>query len=102
MTDSGGIQEEAAALQRPVLVLRENTERMEGVKAGISEIVGTDIDLIVTQASKILKNVNGIHDTMSRAKFPYGNGTAAKQIVAVLINRYEGRRSQKVAGKRFT
>jgi UDP-N-acetylglucosamine 2-epimerase (non-hydrolysing) len=89
MTDSGGLQEEASALQRPVLVLRQKSERMEGVKAGIAQVVGThDIQKIVRFASKLLQNENEIYASMSKPKFPYGNGTAAQRIVEIVENRY--------------
>jgi len=90
MTDSGGLQEEASALQRPVLVLREKSERMESVDAGIAQVVGTtSVDRIVDAASLLLQNIDGKYDKMSTPTFPYGNGTAAKQIVAIVRERYQ-------------
>jgi UDP-N-acetylglucosamine 2-epimerase (non-hydrolysing) len=87
MTDSGGLQEEAAALQKPVLVLRDNTERKEGVQAGIAKVVGAkNVTYIVEEAVRLLNNVNGAYDAMSIKTSIYGNGTAAKQIVDVLLN----------------
>ena len=92
MTDSGGLQEEASALQRPVLVLREKSERMESVDAGIAQVVGTtSVDRIVDAASLLLQNIDGKYDKMSTPTFPYGNGTAAKQIVAIVRERYQRR-----------
>ena len=92
MTDSGGLQEEASALQRPVLVLREKSERMESVDAGIAQVVGTtSVDRIVDAASLLLQNIGGRYDDMSKPTFPYGNGTAAKQIVAIVRERYQRR-----------
>lgn len=91
MTDSGGIQEEAAALQKPVLVLREKTERVEGVKAGIAKVLGSkNVSFIVEETSKLLNNIDGSYDRMSKKTDCYGNGTAAIQIVNILLNK--GRR----------
>eukprot|EP00736_Rhodelphis_marinus_P001088 Rmarinus@m.12877 len=84
MTDSGGLQEESTVLSRPVLVLRESTERMEGVIAGVASLVGTDTERIVAEARKLL-DIPEVYESMSRAAFPYGDGTAASQIVNVVI-----------------
>ncbi len=78
ISDSGGIQEEAPTLNVPVLVTRDTTERQEGVDAGVSFLVGTDTTTIVTKTSEILKQL----DRFKTMKNPYGDGTAAKQIVA--------------------
>ena len=81
MTDSGGIQEEATAMRKPVLVLRQNSERMEGVHAGVAKLVGSaDAEKIVREATALLRNENDIHTEMSQPKFPYGDGTAAVKI----------------------
>ena len=83
LTDSGGIQEEAPALGKPVLVLREKTERPEGVLAGTVKIVGTDIDRIVKEASNILASKTA-YDKMARASNPYGDGKAAQRIFNII------------------
>ena len=85
MSDSGGIQEEAPHLGKPVLVLRDVTERVEAQKAGTVKLVGTDVHEIVLQASKLLKNSNEYHK-MSKLINPYGNGNASAKIVDVLLN----------------
>jgi UDP-N-acetylglucosamine 2-epimerase (non-hydrolysing) len=83
MTDSGGIQEEAPSLGKPVLVLRDTTERPEGVEAGTLKLVGTDEDGIYCQVKQLLDNA-GAYEEMARASNPYGNGTACDQITAAL------------------
>jgi len=83
LTDSGGIQEEATGLGIPCLVLRDVTERPEGVEAGILKLVGTETLKIVTEARKILTNPQ-IHAAMSQAANPYGEGKAAEKIVSLL------------------
>lgn len=83
LTDSGGIQEEAPSLGRPVLVLRETTERPEGVRAGTARLVGTDRARIVRAAADLLTNEKA-YGRMSRARNPYGDGRAAERIVGVL------------------
>jgi UDP-N-acetylglucosamine 2-epimerase (non-hydrolysing) len=83
LTDSGGIQEEAPSLGKPVLVMRENTERPEAVAAGIVELVGTDPDLIVSRVNKLLHDKSH-YQTMSEAINPYGDGSAAPRIINAL------------------
>lgn len=83
MSDSGGIQEEAPALGKPVLVLRDTTERPEGINAGTLKLVGTNTETIYTEANTLLED-EAEYQKMSEAKNPYGNGTASKQIVAAL------------------
>jgi UDP-N-acetylglucosamine 2-epimerase (non-hydrolysing) len=83
LTDSGGIQEEAPTLGRPVLVLRETTERPEGVRAGTARLVGTDRIRIVRAASELLTDT-AAYRRMSRARNPYGDGRAARRIVGAL------------------
>ena len=87
LTDSGGIQEEAPSLGVPVLVLREVTERPEGVAAGCVKVVGTDKKNIVMEASRLIDNA-GEHDRMSRAKNPYGDGRASERIVKILLDHF--------------
>lgn len=81
ITDSGGIQEEAPSLQTPVIVVRESTERQEGVDSGTLELVGTDTDRIVDAASKLLDN-EGLYRAMVARPNPYGDGLSAERIVA--------------------
>lgn len=83
LTDSGGIQEEAPGLGRPVLVLREVTERPEGVEAGTVRLVGTDADRIVAEVRRLLDDPVA-HAEMARAVNPYGDGHAASRIVGSL------------------
>jgi len=83
LTDSGGIQEEAPSLGKPVLVMRETTERPEAVEAGTVEIVGLNKKKIVKGVSRLLNNKNH-YQKMSRAHNPYGDGLACKRIVDVL------------------
>lgn len=84
LTDSGGIQEEAPSLGVPTLVLRERTERQEGVAAGTLKLVGTDPDQIVTEAMYLLDDPKA-HAAMAGAINPYGDGHAAERIVAALL-----------------
>lgn len=79
LTDSGGVQEEAPSLGKPVLVLRETTERPEGLEAGTARLVGTDTDRIVEEASCLLTDADA-YGQMARAINPYGDGKAAQRI----------------------
>ena len=88
LTDSGGIQEEAPGLQVPVLVLRETTERPEGLATGLVELVGTDRHSIVSAAEKILSAPDRTRST-HLADSPYGDGKAAGRIVSILLARSE-------------
>lgn len=83
VTDSGGIQEEAPSLGKPVLVMREVTERMEGVEAGTAKIVGTRYEDIVNQCQRLLTDID-YYNGMAQSINPYGDGTASKQIVDIL------------------
>lgn len=85
LTDSGGIQEEAPGLGKPVLVMRDTTERPEALEAGTVKLVGTDFDMIVNEVSVLLDNP-GHYDNMSKAVNPYGDGQACKRIVNILSN----------------
>lgn len=80
LTDSGGIQEEAPGLGKPVLVMRNTTERPEAVDAGTVKLVGTDYDAIVDNASKLLTDRN-LYNKMSKATNPYGDGKACERII---------------------
>jgi UDP-N-acetylglucosamine 2-epimerase (non-hydrolysing) len=83
LTDSGGVQEEAPALGKPVLVMRETTERPEGIAAGTARLVGTDSARIVAELTRLLGNPDA-HAAMARAHSPYGDGQASARIAAVL------------------
>ena len=84
MTDSGGIQEEAPALGKPVLVMRDTTERPEALEAGTVKLVGTDYEKIVNEVFKLLNNQE-YYDRMSKAINPYGDGIACGRIVKRLF-----------------
>jgi UDP-N-acetylglucosamine 2-epimerase (non-hydrolysing) len=86
LTDSGGIQEEAPTFHKPVLVLREKTERPEGVEAGLAQLVGTDEDLIVARASTLIADPEARRAMAGRGN-PYGDGRASERIAAVLAGR---------------
>lgn len=83
MSDSGGIQEEAPSLGKPVLVLRDTTERPEGVDVGTLKLVGTDVDKIVREADRLLTDAS-TYEKMSNASNPYGDGKASARIVETL------------------
>jgi len=83
ISDSGGIQEEAPALGKPVLVARTNTERPEGVTAGTLKLVGTEASVIFTEADALLSNP-ATYQQMSEAKNPYGDGTSSQQIISFI------------------
>ena len=85
LTDSGGVQEEAPALGKPVLVMRETTERPEGVAAGTALLVGTDSDRIVTEIFTLLDD-KAAYEAMARAHNPFGDGNTARRIVELLGN----------------
>lgn len=87
LTDSGGVQEEAPSLGKPVLVLREETERPEGVEAGAAILVGTDEDRIVLEASRLLED-EATYRAIAQVRSPYGDGHAAERIVAALLDRF--------------
>ncbi len=90
LTDSGGIQEEAPTFGTPVLVLREVTERPEGVAAGVARLVGTDRGLIVGEALAALAGVNGDGDREAGFTNPYGDGDAAARIADIVAHRLTG------------
>lgn len=83
LTDSGGVQEEAPALGKPVLVMRETTERPEGVSAGTARLVGTDVTRIVTELFNLLDD-KAAYEAMARAHNPFGDGQSAGRIVELI------------------
>lgn len=88
LTDSGGVQEEAPALGKPVLIMRDTTERPEGVSAGCAKLVGLGANDIVGQTNKLLDDPVA-YDAMSQVQNPYGDGTAAKQIADAVLGRVQ-------------
>jgi len=85
LTDSGGIQEEATGLGKPTLVLREKTERPEGVSAGVLKLVGTNTDMIITETSRLLDDPTA-WAKMAHAANPFGDGHAAERIVQAILD----------------
>lgn len=83
MSDSGGVQEEAPSLGKPVLVLRDTTERPEGVSAGTLKLVGTDYSSVKIMMKELLNNVE-LYNQMANAENPYGDGTTSKQILDII------------------
>ncbi|MGL5633684.1 MAG: non-hydrolyzing UDP-N-acetylglucosamine 2-epimerase [Sarcina sp.] len=94
MTDSGGLQEEAPHLGKPVLVLRDVTERPEAVKAGTVKLVGTDVDVILREANALLTD-DAYYVQMSKAVNPYGDGKASERIVDAIL-KYYGKNDKEV------
>ncbi len=99
LTDSGGIQEEAPALGKPVLVLRDTTERPEGIKAGTARLTGTDTARIVAEVSRLLDSPSALA-RMSRAHSPYGDGRASQRIADLLERETAGSRLIAVSRER--
>ena len=87
LTDSGGVQEEAPSLGKPVLVMRENTERPEAVTAGTVKLIGTDEDRIVEEVDSLLNN-QAIYEAMANAVNPYGDGKAGARTVAAIAQMF--------------
>jgi UDP-N-acetylglucosamine 2-epimerase (non-hydrolysing) len=100
LTDSGGVQEEAPALGKPVLVLREVTERPEAVEAGFAELVGTDPERIVAAASRWLAEPARSNER-GPAFLPYGDGRASQRIAEAMLHRFvaQGRRALAAAAR---
>jgi UDP-N-acetylglucosamine 2-epimerase (non-hydrolysing) len=89
LTDSGGVQEEAPALGKPVLVMRETTERPEGVVAGTAKLVGTDSSRIVSEIFSLLDD-KAAYEAMARAHNPFGDGQSSRRIVEALAQEVWG------------
>ncbi len=89
LTDSGGVQEEAPFFKRPILVLREDTERPEGITAGVSKLVGSDEELIFAEVKKLL-NDSSYYDSFKSSSNPYGDGHAAKLTIDFLVEKLKG------------
>lgn len=85
LTDSGGLQEEAPSIGKPVIVLRENTERPEGLRAGTAILAGTDENRVFEIASQLLED-NAVYEKMAKAVNPYGDGKASDRIVDIILN----------------
>ena len=90
LTDSGGVQEEAPALGKPVLVMREVTERQEGIEAGVARLVGTDRGRIFRETASLLTNPEA-YAAMAHAENPYGNGDSCAKIIGVLKQVFSGK-----------
>jgi UDP-N-acetylglucosamine 2-epimerase (non-hydrolysing) len=88
LTDSGGLQEEAPSLGKPVLVLRETTERPEAVDAGTAKLIGTDRDRILSEASALLESP-AVYEKMANAVNPFGDGQASERIVQIVSEFFE-------------
>jgi len=86
LTDSGGIQEEAPSLGKPVLVMRKTTERPEGIAAGTARLVGTDKERIIEETTRLIDDGEA-YDAMARAVNPYGDGMASERIVRIILER---------------
>ncbi len=89
ITDSGGIQEEAPSIGKPVLVLRRETERPEAVQEGVARVIGPSAEAIVSEAERLLRNAQA-YEQMARQGSPYGDGKAAGRIVGVLKRKAQG------------
>lgn len=89
LTDSGGIQEEAPSLGKPVLVLRNTTERPEAVEAGTVRLIGTDKDVVYAETKRLLTD-QAAYDAMSNAVNPYGDGKASQRIVQAILHSFAG------------
>lgn len=94
MTDSGGVQEEAPALNKPVLVLRDTTERPEGVKAGTLKLVGTQVDEVRAAMLQLLEDKSA-YDKMANAKNPYGDGHASDRIMDAIAYYFSDKKGQR-------
>jgi UDP-N-acetylglucosamine 2-epimerase (non-hydrolysing) len=97
LTDSGGIQEEAPSLGKPVLVLRDTTERPEGISAGTAKLVGANRAAILAETGKLLDD-RGAYQEMARAHNPYGDGNASRRIAAIIARSYGFIRSAALRG----
>ncbi|MCG2712514.1 MAG: UDP-N-acetylglucosamine 2-epimerase (non-hydrolyzing) [Candidatus Omnitrophica bacterium] len=91
LSDSGGVQEEAPAFNKPILVMREVTERQEGVEAGVARLIGMDSSRIVKEVRKLL-NSRDAYAKMSKSVNPYGDGKASKRIVKAIIDNFQNSR----------
>ncbi|EEU21782.1 UDP-N-acetylglucosamine 2-epimerase (non-hydrolyzing) [Lactobacillus mulieris] len=96
MTDSGGVQEEAPSLGKPVLVLRDTTERPEGVEAGTLKLVGTEVDKVRTEMVKLLEDKNA-YEEMANAKNPYGDGHASDRIMDAIAYYFDKENTERPA-----
>lgn len=83
LTDSGGVQEEAPSLGKPVLIMRNNTERQEGVDAGVVKLIGTDVEQIVAESSRLLDDEE-YYNSFLKNENPYGNGDSSQQIINII------------------
>ena len=96
LTDSGGIQEEAPTFGKPVFVLRKKTERPEGIKAGISFLIGTETDKIVEEVSKIIEDKK-LYESIANATNPFGDGRASERILKIILEKLFSKSSLRVS-----
>ena len=96
LTDSGGIQEEAPSLGKPVLVMSDTTERPEGIEAGNAKLVGTNPQRIFAETQKLLDD-EAIYQQMSSKTNPYGDGRSAERIAGILSGHKQSKRSKAYA-----
>lgn len=96
MTDSGGVQEEAPSLGKPVLVLRDTTERPEGLAAGTLKLVGTEVDKVRIEMIRLLEDETA-YTEMANAKNPYGDGKASERIMDAIAYYFDKKDNQKPA-----
>jgi UDP-N-acetylglucosamine 2-epimerase (non-hydrolysing) len=92
ITDSGGVQEEGPSLGKPILVMREKTERPEAVEAGTVRLVGTEVERIVGEATRLLEDP-GEYQRMARVHNPYGDGQASRRISHLILSFLTGKTS---------
>jgi UDP-N-acetylglucosamine 2-epimerase (non-hydrolysing) len=93
LTDSGGVQEEAPSLGKPVLVLRKVTERPEAAEAGLAKVIGTETQTIIAETSALLCDTE-LYQRMAQRENPYGDGKAARRIVEAILGYFAGRRER--------
>ena len=93
LTDSGGVQEEAPSLGKPVLVLRKVTERPEAAETGLAKVIGTDTRTVVAETSALLRDAS-LYNCMVQQENPYGDGKAAAKIVGAILNYFAGEKSK--------
>jgi UDP-N-acetylglucosamine 2-epimerase (non-hydrolysing) len=101
LTDSGGIQEEAPSLGKPVLVMRETTERPEAIQAGVVKLIGTRTEDIVWEASRLLTDESA-RRAMSKAMNPYGDGRASERIVKILLESDQAARTSRIIRRKVS
>ena len=89
LTDSGGIQEEGPTLNKPILVMRDTTERPEGIDAGCSKLVGTSTDVIIEEFTKLM-GIPAYYQSMANIENPYGDGSSSRKIADIILSQSVG------------